>query len=299
MTQIRWSLMAGLAGWLFAAPSVALAYGGNATVSVTNRFDGEAEVWIDGRFQGMIRGDSTAQYPTRPGESSVVVKRPGTNYVLATAQLRLAPGTVAVLPVEPPKGTVRVTNGGEVPLKVDADNAHVWILPGTSAYVPVFTGNVDLHASIKEPGGEWEAIRRDLWVEPGKVTQTLLKPDPTVVVITNRDYTPVHALLDGVDGGWIGAGETERIWIHPGPTQVVLLDGKGRVKSTTSVVVSKGTEQRIVVAASAPPQPQRPPVVVVNTGYHENRPGGPIRDEDGDHHCSPDHDHDDHGYDHH
>jgi hypothetical protein len=235
------------------APSVALAGGADATLVVDNRFDGEAEVWVDGRFEGLARPNATTAFDVQPGLDRVVISRPGTHYELAKATLVVAPRQAVEIPVLAPTATLRIDNKGDVALKLDLGASDVWVQPGASALVPIKAGNVTFGASIHDPRGDFRAIDRTVWVEPGQLATTVLEPDPTMIVVTNREAVPVRALLDGADAGWIQPGETQRVWVRPGATNLVLVDRLGRVISTRSVFVGKGDEQKVVVAAPAPP----------------------------------------------
>lgn len=234
------------------APSVALAGGADATLVVDNRFDGEAEVWVDGRFEGMARANADTVFAVEPGLDHVVVRRPGTGFELASASIVVAPRQAVELPVRSPEGTLRVTNRGDVALKLDLGAADAWVQPGATAVVEVKAGNVTFGASIHDPRGDFRAIERTVWVEPGVVASTTLEPDPTVIVVTNRDDAPVRALLDGADAGWIQPGETERVWVRPGATNLVLVDRIGRVVENRTLFVGKGDEQKVVVADPNP-----------------------------------------------
>lgn len=241
------------------APGLALAHS-EALLSVDNRFDGEAEVYVDGRFQGMVAGDSRSSFEVRSGCHEVTVKRQGSGFVLASTRLTLSGGTTTLLPVAAPRGRLQVKNTGDVSLKLDTEDiAPVWVSPGATAILDVEAGNVALHATIRSPMGEWEAMERALWVEPGTPTLTNLKPDPTVLVISNRERFSVHAVVEGIDLGWIDPGESQSTWIRAGNAQVVLLDRQGRVRLTTAVAVRKGAE---AIVALTPPPPSQPVVVV-------------------------------------
>jgi hypothetical protein len=271
MLTIRNTILAGT--WLL-APAIALASAGEAVVKVDNRFDGEAEVFVDGRFEGMARANASTTFEVRAGERAIVVSRPGTHYVLAKATVQLPHGSTASIPVSAPTGSLRVDNKGEVALKLEVGSTSVWLQPGTATVLPVETGNVALDASIHDPRGDWKAIERDLWVEPGQLATLSLTPDPTVIVVTNRDSAPVRALLDGADAGWIDPGESERVWVRPGVTNVVLIDRSGQVRSTTALTVTRGNEAKVILAAPPPPPTH---VVVVTTGAVPQRPIGAVR----------------------
>ena len=229
------------------APSAALADGGDATLKVDNKFDGEAEVFVDGRFEGIARPDATTEFEVRSGRHEIVVDRPGTRFVLADAHLEVGCRQSVTLPVTAPLSSVRVENQGEIALKIEIGANTVWLQPGTSTVLPVRAGNASLQASAHEPRGDWRAVERSLWVEPGQQASTTLKPDPTVIVVVNRENAPVRALLDGADAGWIQPGDSQRMWVHPGPTNVVVITQSGRVLSTTPVVVAKGQDARVIV----------------------------------------------------
>lgn len=248
----RRSLLAGLLA-LGAAPGAALAgHGASAPLEIDNRFAGEAEVWLDGRFEALVPGGARAVLDARPGQRDVVVRRPGTGYVLAATRVHLHREVRVVLPVHAPPGALRVENQGEVPLKLTLGDAATWISPGTGVELPVLTGPVRLTASIREPRGEWLALERELWVEPGQVASTVLRPDPTVVRVVNQDAIPVRVLLDGIDAGVVGPGQTQRVFVRPGPTRVVLVDLSGRVRTETRIDAPRGETAEVVLHGVRP-----------------------------------------------
>jgi hypothetical protein len=270
--------LVGLVAGIGAAPGLALAsHGagpGPTLVTIDNDFDGKGEVFIDGRYTGTVAGDTRASFQTSPGCHTVTVKRPGTSFVMSSVNLTLARGSNTILPVQAPRGTLRVTNAGEVALKLRADGASsVWVNPGGTAVLNVEAGNVDLKASIRDPRGEWDALERVAWVEPGRPEALTLKPDPTVLVVSNYERYPVHALVDGADLGWIDPGASQETWLRPGRADVVLLDRSGRVRTTTSVVLRKGEDTRVVLQAAVPARPgvvvtAQMPTVVVSAHLH-------------------------------
>jgi hypothetical protein len=244
---------------------------GLATLSIRNDFDGEVQVFVDQRFVGVVSGDQTGTFQVNPGSRDVLVTRPGTNFVLAQSRMQVYAGTTALLPVCAPTSMVDVKNQGEVMLRVQLGASSVWISPGQSAQVPVKAGNASLTASIRDPRGEWKAIDRTFWVEPGQPSCQTLRPDPTVVVITNHDRFSVRALVDGHDEGLVGAGQSKRVWVRPGSTNVLLVDTQGRLRSNTTVVVGKGREGLVVL------EPRYPSVGAVVTYDGYGRPILPIR----------------------
>ena len=100
-------------------PSVALAGNGDATLAIDNTFDGEVEVFVDGRFEGVARADRTTRYDVGPAPTRSSSPAPGPGFVLEAATVRLTPHDTTTLPVHAPAGTVRIDNQGEVALKLD------------------------------------------------------------------------------------------------------------------------------------------------------------------------------------
>lgn len=284
MTRMHKGVAAGLLGLWLAAPGVALAYDGGwhghgspydrwvpyrmANLSIQNQFDGKVELYVDQRPMGVVAGDTTQTFQVPAGYSVVRLVRPDTGFVMTETALRLHGGASATVPVLSPTGTLRLSNQGEVPLKVTASHRDVWINPGSVVNLQVETGNVSLVASIKEPRGEWRALEKTVWVEPGIVKSETLRPDPTVVVVTNRDRMALRMTIDGADAGWVGADSSRRVWVHPGPTRVLLTDPSGRVRSNSTVYVGKGQDARVVVDRYYGGD------AVV---YADDRPGGPVR----------------------
>ncbi|MEZ4240103.1 MAG: hypothetical protein R3F59_28925 [Myxococcota bacterium] len=313
--------LVGLVVGLGLVPGLALAHGGGAPaptlVTIDNRFDGKGEVFVDGRFQGIVAGHTQGTFPTGPGYHNVTVKRPDTHFVLASASLGFNRGTNTMFRVDAPRGTLRVTNAGEVALKLRAEGTNsVWVNPGGTVTLNVQAGNVDVFGSIRDPRGEWDALKKTEWVEPGVIRATTLRPDSTVLVVTNYERYPVHALVDGKDIGWIEPGRTTEAWLRPGRADLVFLDRNGRVRTTTSVQLQKGEDTRVLLQPTAPMRPgvvvsASLPSVIVSmnlhgrawswdddrrlTGYRWDRPDRDVRygrDDDRDH----DHHGDDRGY---
>lgn len=250
---------------MLALPQSAHAHGGEAQVEIDNRFDGEAAVYVEGRYVGTVAGDAAARFETRPGNVDVSVRRPGTGYVLASARVHVHRGEPATLVVDPPPATVRVQNAGDVGLKLDLGARDAFLAPGATLELVVPSGRLELQASIHDPRGDWVAVERSVWVEPGRPAEVTLRPDPTVLAVTNGQVVPLRILLDGVDAGWVASGEALRVWVRPGPTTVVLLDGMGRVHEERHLLVARGQEVEVTAAR---------PVLGVPIAH---RPGGPLR----------------------
>lgn len=283
MGQIHRMLVTALLGLGVFAPGLASAHDGRwdhdgdrhedhdrwretATLTVRNDFDGEARVFVDQRYVGVVGGDRSASFQVPAGTRSVLVSRPGTNYALAQTRLQMPCGTTVTLPVQAPTGMLRVENTGEAALRVQVGGKEAWLYPGASTQIPVRTGNETLVASIRGPRSEWKAIEKTVWVEPGQVACQTLHPDPTVVIVTNHDQFPVRAVLDGEDEGFVAPGASKRVWVRPGNTNVVLMDPHGRVRFNTTVVVGKGNEGRVVF------DPRYSAVGGVVTTSHDGRP---------------------------
>ncbi|MCB9696957.1 MAG: hypothetical protein H6738_09290 [Alphaproteobacteria bacterium] len=221
--------------------------GGDARLRVDNHFDGEVEVLVDGRFVAMVPGDAAIDLQSRPGRHEVRVQRPGTGYVLTRTQLVLTPAALVVLPVEAPRTTIRIDNQGQIPLRLTLEGNNVWLVPRTVVELEVTSGNLDVTAMAHEPRGDFFAVERTVWVEPGQVASTVLRPDPTMIVVDNDDIFDMRVLVDGKDAGVVDGGDVRQIWVHPGPSVVTLIDPFGRIRSETRVVVQRGQESLIVV----------------------------------------------------
>jgi len=223
-------------------PATAFASHGHdsSRVEIANSFDGEVEVVLDGRFQGIVPGDGRLIVEHRPGPLEVLVRRPNTGYVLVATQVYLPRDAKVLVPVVAPRSTVRVRNAGEVALRVDVDDQHVWLSPRTMVELRVTSGLVDLRASIRDPRGEFLAMTRDLWVEPGRIETTVLTPDPSVVRLYNTERVAVRVLLDGVDAGMVGPGGSREMFVRPGTTRIVLVDLAGNIRYSNVVDVPRG-----------------------------------------------------------
>jgi hypothetical protein len=232
----------GLLGALF-APGLAFASHGSshgARVEIANEFDGEVEVYLDGRFSAIVPGDARIVLETRPGPLDVRVQRPGTGFVLVSTRIYAARDARIFLPVEAPKGVVRLRNGSDFALRVDVDGQEAWLSPRSQVDLRVTTGHVDLFATIPEARSEFGVTTRDLWVEPGRIETTVLAPDPSVVRVFNRENIAVRVMLDGADAGLLQPGDTRLLLVHPGVTRVVLIDLRGNVRYSTVLDMDKG-----------------------------------------------------------
>ena len=144
------------------------------------------------------------------------------------------------LPVEAPKGIVRLRNGSDFALRVDVDGQEAWLSPRSQVDLRVTTGNVDLYATIPEARSELGATTRDLWVEPGQIETTVLAPDPSVVRVFNRENIAVRVMLDGADAGILQPGDTRLLFVRPGVARIVVIDLRGNVRYSTVLDMDKG-----------------------------------------------------------
>lgn len=166
-------LCAGLMSLTLCAP--ALAGHSDATVEIVNHFDGPAEVWLDGRLQGVVPGDGRLRVDSRPGHRSLVVRRPDTGFVLRSTHLHLSPRHRTLVTVDPPLSTLRLRNPSETALRVTAGPHDLWLSPRTSVELTVRAGHVSLVATTP---GDHRVHDRRVWVEPGRSSLTVLDYEP-------------------------------------------------------------------------------------------------------------------------
>lgn len=218
-----------------------------AMLEIDNRFDGEAAVYVDGRFYGNVEGDTRMHLDVRPGRHELEIRRPGTGYVLTRNVVTTALNATVSVRVLPPEGTLRLVNNGQIALKLQAADHSVWVSPGTALTIPVPTGNVPVTASIREPRGDFKTMERVVWVEPGVVETETLRPNPGVIRVVNEDCTAVRVRLDGEDAGMLQPGESRVLYVRPGDSLVTFVEPGGRTRLTTRVDVTRGSEARVVL----------------------------------------------------
>ncbi len=237
-----------LASSMFGA--AALAGYGDTSILIDNRFDGKAEVYIDGYFSGEIRGDTQGAFNTRPGMSDVLVLRDG-GAVLLSTRVQARRGESTLVRVIPPEGTLFVKNAGRAPLLVSADSESVWVSPGTSANLVVTTGNVALTSKIQDRRGRSTVVdRQTVWVEPGKRGSAVVKYEPPIrtgVLVKNRDSQTVRVRIGGVDYGLLRPGAEMFVAVAQGSKWVTVNRQHGSILFNDSVFIRHGTESKVVV----------------------------------------------------
>ena len=230
--------------------SAALASHGTASIVLDNRFDGKADVFIDGYFSGEIRGDTRETYSIRPGNRDVLVLREG-GAVLLNKTLRVQGGDLTVVRVDPPQGTLSVRNSGRAPLMVAADNRSVWVTPGSTTQLVVTTGNVALTSMTQDRFGKTTVVNRQtVWVEPGKKGSAIVKYEPPIrtgITIQNKDHHSLRVVIGNRDFGFVQPGGEMFADVLPGRmwVEVTRLGGEPMFKG--NVTVLRGAASKVVV----------------------------------------------------
>jgi len=257
MTPI--ALMAALTAPALASPS--------AFLEIDNDFEGELELYVDGRYHGLVPGDERLRVDVKKGRRDVRLQRPGTHARVLDQTLHFSPGVTSVLEVRTPMTTLQVRNTSPVPLQVDLGPGDgVWIAPSTSVDFRVPAGTVSLEARVRSAGRVEQVRVRTLWAEPGLTTKHVLDytpPAPTRITLKNRDHQPLRAVVDGVEVGWLDPGENQGVTVSPGMVTVRFYDAYGRLVSVTNARATKGDKTPVVATATVwkpapPPRHVRP-----------------------------------------
>ena len=255
---------------LWALTGAALARPAPALLEVDNDFEGEVEVYVDGRYEGTVPGDRSLRMDASPGRRDVVIQRPG-GAVLLSTRVHLQRNVIAGLKVKTPRTSIRIKNTGSAALSVDlGPGDDLWIAPTSSAEVRVDAGTLDLTASARDRDGLRKVRGETLWLEPGRTHVHVLDynpPPPTRLSLKNPSRETLRALVDGREVGWLTPGETQLVHVDPGRTEVRFYDRAGRLESVFQVRAERG-QRTTVVAATASARPAPPP---------PQRPGGPVR----------------------
>ncbi len=267
------TLLLALTGAAMARPSPAL-------LEVDNDFEGEVEVYVDGRYEGTVPGDRTLRMDVQPGRRAVRIQRPRGGAVLKTTSLHFQHGVISGIVVETPLTRLQVLNTGTVPLSVDfGPGDDIWVAPSSSVELRVPAGTVHLTASAQDRDGLRRVRDETLWVEPGTRHQHAFDytpPPPTRLSLWNPSGEPLRALVDGREVGWLSPGETQLVHVDPGRTEVRFYDRFGRLSSVLEVKAERGTQTRVAAAASPPPRPPHHDHGHDRYG-HGDRPDGPLR----------------------
>jgi hypothetical protein len=258
---------------LLALSGVALARPAPALLEVDNDFEGEVEVYVDGRYEGTVPGDRALRMDVPPGRRGVVVQRPRGGAVLLSTTLHFQHGVIAGLEVQTPHTSIRVRNVGSVPLSVDfGPGDDVWVAPNSAAEVRVPAGTLSLTASARDRDGLSRVRAETLWLEPGQRHEHVFDytpPPPTRLSLWNPSPERLRALVEGQEVGWLAPGETRLVAVDPGRTEVRFYDRSGRLESVFTVRAERG-ERTQVVAATSSPRPAHP-------HGHGARPAAPVR----------------------
>jgi len=230
--------------------TTALAGHGSTSIIIDNRFDGKADVFIDGYFSGEIRGDTKMSFKTRPGNSDVLVLRDG-GAVLLNKRIHSHQGESTTVRVIPPEGTLNVRNTGRAPLLVTADSRTSWISPGTSTNLVVTTGNVRVTSKIEDRYGRATTVdTQTVWLEPGKRGNATVKYEPparTGITIKNRDHHTLQVRIGNRDYGMVRPGAEMFASVEPGYAWVTVSRVGGPVKFSGNVAVKRGADSKVVV----------------------------------------------------
>jgi len=230
--------------------ATALAGPGGTSIVVDNRFDGKADVFIDGYFSGQIQGDTKTKFTTRPGMSEVLVLRDG-GAVLLNEQINASRGQSTLVRVVPPQGSLFVRNTGRAPLLVTADASSAWVTPGKGMNLTVTTGRVALVSKTQDRFGKTTVVNRQtVWVEPGRKADATVKYEPaarTGVLIKNRDHHVVRVHVGNRDYGMLQPGAEIFASAAPGSIWVTVNRPGGVVRFNGSVAIRKGADSKVVV----------------------------------------------------
>ena len=239
---------------MLAIPILANAAPARGFVEVDNQFEGEVEVFVDGRFVGVVPGDRALRFDLAPGRHDLVARRPRGGVELLATAIHGHPGATVVVPVHTPTSRLRVTNAGALPLSVDlGPGDDVWIGPRSAVEVSVPAGTVYLLASAKDHDGLTRVHEERLWVEPGPRTERVLEydpPPPTRLSLHNRDRDLLRAVVDGREVGWVAPGEQRSVHVDPGWTHIRFYDPRGRLVSAMDIRAERGKQTPVVVAGA-------------------------------------------------
>jgi len=233
-----------------------------AFLEVDNDFAGELELFVNGRYEGLVPGHRRVRFEVKNGRREVRLQRPATAARVVKTTLHFSPGVTSVLQVDAPMTTLQVRNKSPVPLQVDVGPGDgVWIAPTSMVELRVPSGDVTVEARVREAGRVERVRQHTLWAEPGVVNEHVLDYSPTAhtrVSVKNRDHQPLRVVVDGVEIGWLDPGASRVVAVAPGMVTVRFYDVYGRLVTTTDTRATRGDKTVVAARASwSPPPPPR------------------------------------------
>jgi hypothetical protein len=244
--------------WFVGMGAIVAFAGASGSLQIDNDFEGEVEVFVDGRYEATVGGGRQLHVDVRPGRHDVVARRPRGGAVLTQVPMLAQPGTLTVVRVEAPSSRLRIMNEGSVPLSVDlGPGDDVWIAPNVAVELRVTAGTVRLVASANDRDGLRRVHEELVWVEPGPRTDHVLRytpPPPTRLVLHNRDREPVRAIVAGAEVGWVPGGGELVVPVEPGWSLVRFYDPRGRLVVATDVRAERGQRTAVVAGNVSPPR---------------------------------------------
>ncbi|MBX2797346.1 MAG: hypothetical protein KTR31_06760 [Myxococcales bacterium] len=227
--------------------STASANHGRAYVEIDNRFAGEAVVYANGRYVGEIAGNTCERFRISVGRSHIEVRRRGSGFVLASDRIDVGYGDAVMVRVHTPLSSLRVANRGDAALRLQAADRSVWLSPGAVQVIDVPAGFVPVTAMMKDPRGEFVYRSDRVWVEPGRIETEVLRPDPAMLRVVNREDVPVRLFVDGASAALLRPGEVEHVVMRPGSASVELVDPRGRTRLARQVYLHDGQSSSVVL----------------------------------------------------
>ena len=117
-------------------------------VDIDNDFAGDAQVYVNGRFMGMVAGHDDLSLTLRPGHHQVEVRRAETGFALTDQNVRVSPRRTVTVQVVPPRTRLTLKNRGSAPVRLSADCRDEWLEPGGVISLDVTAGPVPVTATL-------------------------------------------------------------------------------------------------------------------------------------------------------
>lgn len=231
-----------------------------ARLAVSNHFDAEVEVRLDGYAVDRVAPNRTSVISARPGYHEVSFCRPTTGVCFQRDTVRLSGARTTTMTVVTPLSKMLVTNDGRGALRVTAAAGEpVWISPGESARLVVPAGNVYTSATLvgRHSGGQ-SVFSERVWVEPGRTRSLRLRYDPPerTQPLTLRNSEP-HDVLVYADGRYLGmirAHGAASFDLPRGPVHIRVTDRRGFSVLTTTMHVGTRSPSVVVVRDRRTPE---------------------------------------------